>query len=129
MIKGITQSGRYTMVSGGQSSGPYFNQSYSAGQNLMVGQVRYNPSSQSMEAYDGSTWLQLGGSYASVGLTGEAESLLDWARDKRNEEFQWKALAEQHPAVADALESLRLAEERVKIVATLTKETPKVQPV
>jgi hypothetical protein len=122
MIKGITQTGRYTVVSGGQASNPYFNQSYSPTQNMMVGQVRYNPGSQYMEVYDGSSWLQLGTSYASVGLTGEAESLLDWARDKRNEEMQWRSLAEKSEAVKAALEELRIAEERVKIIATLATE-------
>jgi hypothetical protein len=128
MIKGISQSGRYTTVSGGSASTPYFNISYSTSANMMIGQIRYNPSTHNMEVYDGASWLQIGTSYASVGLTSEAESLLDWAREKRNEESNWKALAEQHPAVADALETLRLAEERVRIMTTLTKEEPKVQP-
>jgi hypothetical protein len=128
MIKSISQSGRYTTVSGGSASTPYFNNSYSTSANMMIGQIRYNPGTHNMEVYDGASWMQIGTSYATVGLTSEAESLLDWAREKRNEESNWKALAEQHPAVADALETLRLAEERVRIMTTLTKEEPKVQP-
>jgi hypothetical protein len=119
MINGITQSGRYTVVSGGQAGSLYMN-SY-AGQS-MVGQMRFNTSSQNIEVYDGNNWQMMPSGYATVGLTGEAESLLDWARDKRAEEMQWKAMAQQHPAVAEAIEALRLAEERVKIIATLCKE-------
>jgi hypothetical protein len=59
---------------------------------------------------------------ATVGLNDEAESLLDWARQKRDEEYRIKSLAAKHPTVADALESVAKAEEQVRIVAALVQQ-------
>ena len=118
MIKGITQSGRYTMVSNGNAS-TYVN-NYSGSQG--VGNMRYNTSSQNMEVYDGSNWVMLNTSYASVGLTPEAESLLDWAREKRNEELAWKALAEKNQAVKIALDNLEEARRQLDVTAKLARE-------
>jgi hypothetical protein len=119
MIKGITQTGRYMMISGGTPGSTYVN-NYSGSQG--VGNMRYNTTNQSVEVYDGNIWIQLSMSYASVGLTGEAESLLDWAREKRNKEIELTALANKHPAVAKALENLNKAQEQLDLIAILSKD-------
>ena len=118
MLNGITQSGRYTVVSGGSSS-TYVN-GYSGSQG--VGNLRYNTSTQNMEVYDGNNWIMLNMGYATVGLTGEAESLLDWARQKRDEELAWKSLAEKNAAVKIALEHLEEARRQLDITAKLARE-------
>ena len=118
MLKGITQSGRYTMVSGGSAS-TYVN-GYSGSQG--VGNIRFNTSTQNMEVYDGNGWIMLNMGYATVGLTGEAESLLDWARQKRDEELAWKALAEKNAAVKIALDNLEEARRQLDITAKLARE-------
>lgn len=119
MIKGITGGGRYMTVMGGQASSTYVN-NYSGSQG--VGNMRFNTSSQNFEVYDGNTWQMLGSSYATVQMTPEAEELLDWAREKRNKELEYKALANKHPAIANALEALNKAQEQLDIITILSKE-------
>ena len=118
MIKGITQSGRYTTVSNGNAS-TYVN-SYSGQQG--VGNMRFNTSTQNMEVFDGNNWVMLNMSYASVGLTPDAESLLDWAKEKRNEELAWESLAKDNQAVKIALENLNKARQQLDITAKLARE-------
>lgn len=118
MIKTINASGRYMQVSGGNSS-TYIN-NYSGLQG--VGNMRYNTSSQQMEVFDGNNWIQLAMDHASVGLNYEAESLLDWARQKRDEELAWKSLAEKNQAVKIALDNLEQARQQLDITAKLARE-------
>lgn len=118
MIKDITASGRYVQVTGGSSS-TYVN-NYSGSQG--VGNMRYNTSNQNMEVYDGSNWITLNMGYATVGLNSEAESLLDWARKKRDEETEWYKLASNSEAVRIALEQLEQARERLELTAILARE-------
>ena len=118
MIKGITQSGRYVTVSNGNAS-TYVN-SYSGQQG--VGNMRYNTSSQNMEVFDGNSWVMLNMAHASVGLNGEAESLLDWARKKRDEEHEWYKLASSNEAVRIALEQLEQAKTRVELTTILARD-------
>jgi hypothetical protein len=118
MIKDIMPSGRYVQVSGGSSS-TYVN-GYSGLQG--VGNMRYNTTSQNMEVFDGNNWIQLNMGIASVGLNGEAESLLDWARRKRDEEMEWQNLAASSEAVKIALDNLEQAKRQLAITAHLAKE-------
>jgi hypothetical protein len=118
MIKNITASGRYVQVSGGTAS-TYVN-GFSGAQG--VGNMRYNTSNQSMEVFDGSNWIMLNMDYATVSLNGEAESLLDWARQKRNEELAWESLAKDNQAVKIALDNLEQAKRQLDVTAKLARE-------
>ena len=118
MIKDIHASGRYVQVSGGAAS-TYVN-GYSGLQG--VGNMRYNTTNQNMEVFDGNNWIQLAMGYSSVGLTGEAESLLDWARKKRDEELAWQSLASKNVAVKIALDNLEEAKRQLDITAKLARE-------
>jgi len=118
MIKNITPIGRYITVSGGNSS-TYVN-GYSGAQG--VGNMRFNTSTQNMEVFDGSNWIMLNMDYASVGLNSEAESLLDWARKKRDEELAWQNLAATSQAVKIALDNLEQAKQQLDITAKLARE-------
>jgi hypothetical protein len=117
MIKGITQSGRYVTVSQGNNSLPYVP---SNSNNPIQGMIRV--SNQDMQVFDGSSWITLTSSYSTVGLTGEAESLLDWARKKRDEEMAWESLAKENQAVKIALDNLEQARRQVDITAKLARE-------
>ncbi len=117
MIKGITQTGKYTVVSGGTSSNPYISPG-AAG----AGMVRWNPNMHQLEVNDGNSWQQISMNFATVGLTVEAELLLDWAREKMREEQEMKRLAEHHPAVAIAIENLNKAQQQLKATVILSKE-------
>ena len=119
MINAIMPTGKYVQVSGGSAS-TYIN-NYSGSQG--VGNMRYNTSMQRMEVYDGQNWQQLNMSSAYVGLNHEAESLLDWAHKKREEELKWQSLAETNSAVKIALENVEKAKQQLKITATLAQET------
>lgn len=118
MIKGINTIGKYTQVTGGNYS-TYVN-NYSGAQGL--GNMRYNTSNQNMEVFDGNSWIMLNMGYTSVGLTPDAESLLDWARKKRDEELEREQLAQSNPAIKDLMNQIKEKEEQIKIVQTLIKE-------
>lgn len=104
MIDNIIATGKYTQVYSGSSS-TYVN-GYSGAQG--VGNMRYNTANQRMEVFDGSNWVILNTSSASVGLNPEAESLLDWARKKRDEEFALQSLMDKHPGLKEAYERLEI---------------------
>jgi hypothetical protein len=67
---------------------------------MSAGMVRYNSSSQNLEVYDGNSWLALSGS-ADVGLSPEAQQVMDWAYKKMIEEEQLEALLAKHPGLRD----------------------------
>ena len=118
MIKGITQQGSFITVSNGSPSTTYI----SAG-SVGSGMMRYNGNMNCIEVNDGNMWKQLESSYATVGLTPEAESILQWARQKRNEELEMTALGKTHPAVKIALENIKKAEQQLKATVILSRET------
>ena len=118
MINNILPSGRYMQVSGGNAS-TYVN-GYSGAQG--VGNMRYNTTTQCMEVFDGNAWIMINMSSASVGLNSEAESLLDWARKKRDEEEAWYKLATTNEAVRIALEQLEQAKQRLELTAHLARD-------
>ena len=118
MINNIFPTGRYVQVSGGQAS-TYIN-NYSGSQG--VGNMRYNTANQRMEVFDGNNWTQLNMGSASVGLSPEAEVLLDWARERRNEELAWQSLAKENQAVKIALDNLEQARRQLDITAKLARE-------
>jgi hypothetical protein len=118
MIKGIVAAGQYTMVSNGNSS-TYVN-AYGGAQG--VGNVRFNTTNQNLEVFDGSSWVMLNMSFASVGLTGEAESLLDWAREERAARQKAENMALTNVTVADALNRVREAEQQLIVIAALCEQ-------
>lgn len=115
MIKDITTSSRYMQVSG--SSGHTYVNGYSGSQG--VGNMRYNTSNQNMEVFDGNNWITLGMGFTSVGLTMEAEALLDWAREERNKQLAREAKIQTNPALRKAYEAIQRAEENFDMLEAL----------
>ena len=72
------------------------------------GQMRYNSTSSCMEIFDGSVWQPVGNSISQIGLTPEAEEILDWARKKRQEEVNLMMRMEEHPGLKDAYERFKI---------------------
>jgi hypothetical protein len=103
MINGITTGGRYITVSGGSGSNPYISPG-----SVGAGMLRWNPNMNCMEVSDGNIWKTLSMDYASVSLTPEAESLLDWARQKKQEEQSLEAMMEKYPGLKKAKENFDL---------------------
>ena len=110
MIKSLYSSGPFLWVTGGTPGTPYVNPTGGTG----VGNMRYNPNSQNIEIYDGHNWTIMSSHSANVGLDSEAVSLLEWAREKRNEEAKIKALADKHPGIKDLKEKLDIMMALVK---------------
>lgn len=119
MIKGINQGGRYINVTGGMPGSNYIN-NFSGAQG--VGNMRFNTSNQNVEVWDGNSWLTLQSSYATVQLDDEAIRLLDWAKEQRDRQLEKVTLAKTHPAIANALEAVKKAEEQLEIITILSKE-------
>jgi len=122
MIKGIYSGGKYVQVNNGSPAWPSIYSSHSStpssGSQSFAGQIRYSTTSSSMEIFDGSVWQAIGNSISQVGLTNEAEELLDWVRKKRQEEVNLMMRIEEHPGLKDAYE-------KFKIMDALTLEEEK----
>ena len=111
MIKNISALGKYIQVNGGNNVYPYISPGAAN-----AGQLRFNTNTSNLEIWDGVAWKDISNNFASVGLNHEAESLLDWARVKRDEDLKLKSLVEAHPGVRDLKEKLDI------LVALVQKE-------
>lgn len=120
MISNLATVGKYLHVTGG--GGTHISRSYNSNAK-MVGDMMYDVDSQCIKVYDGSSWVTLLSPPVTVGLTGEAESLLDWAKQKRIEEWERERLAETNPAVKDLVNQIKEKEEQIKMVTALLKST------
>jgi hypothetical protein len=116
MIKGLQGISGVT-VSAGNTTLPYVGPNIS---NPMTGMLRINGTE--MEVFNGSSWLMLSTSYATVGLDQETQDLLKWARKKRDEENKWYILASSSEAVRIALEQLEQAKTRLELTAILSRD-------
>jgi hypothetical protein len=117
MLQGINTSGRYIQVSGGTSSS-HVSKNYNSN-GYMTGDMRYDLDSQCMKVFDGSSWQTLTSSYATIELTYEAESLLNWARQKRDEERLLEKQAQEHPTIKNLVDQIKDKQEQIKMVQTL----------
>ena len=124
MIGNIHSNSPYITVSGGMSN-TYIN-GYSGAQG--VGNMRYNTTMQKIEIFDGSNWIQLNMGSTGISLSGEADSLLNWARQRRNEELELESLAERSPAIKDLMDQIKEKQHQIKMVKTLI-DSPGNEPV
>jgi hypothetical protein len=122
MIKSLYSTSPFITVSGGTPQNTYIGHSNGPG----VGNMRYNPNGNNIEVFDGSSWIMMYSNTASVDLSGEAVSLLEWARKKRNEELELARLAETNPTIKDLMDQIKQKQEQLSIVQTLIKEEVKV---
>ena len=116
MIKGLQGITGIT-VSGGNTALPYVGPNI---QNPMTGMIRINGTE--MEVFNGSSWLQLATSYATVGLDQDVLDIVQWARKKRDEEIQWQSLAKDNKAVKIALDNLEQARQQLDITTKLARD-------
>jgi hypothetical protein len=116
MIKNIT-GGRGTVVSGGSTTYPYVPMNSN---NPIQGMLRIN--NQDMQVFDGASWMTVGASYASIDLDADTQSLLEWARKKRDEEMILERLAETNPTIKDLVNQIKDKQEQLKIVQTLIQK-------
>jgi hypothetical protein len=117
MIKDVISTSPFVQVTGGGGYTPYINMS-----NPSAGMTRFNGNTQSIEVYDGASWMTLSSNVASVGLTGEAVSILSWAKQKMEDEVMLEKLAKEHPAINIALDNLKKAKIQLDATIILSKE-------
>ena len=112
MITNVYSTGAF-VTAHNLSSTPYVNPNAPSS-----GMLRYH--NNQLQVYDGSSWLLMSGT-ANVGLSPEAEEIMNWAREKMEEEREARAMAEQCPAVADALNVVWESEQQLKTIVALCR--------
>jgi hypothetical protein len=117
MLNGINSSGRYLQVIGG-STPTYVSKSYNSN-TFMQGDMRYDFDSQCMKVWDGQSWQSMVSGMATIELTYEAQTLLDWARKKKDEEMMLEKQAQENPAIKDLVDQIKQKQEQIQMVQTL----------
>jgi hypothetical protein len=124
MIKGL-MGGQGVVVSGGNTSIPYINMSSGYQSNPMQGMMRVSGSD--IQVFDGSSWVTLNSSYATVELNGEVQSIIQWAREERNKQLERTKLIKDNPALQKALEAIERAEANFDLLAKFVEHDNTVQ--
>ena len=116
MIKGL-QGNIGVTVNGGNTSVPYVNQNTN---NPIQGMIRVWGTD--MQVFDGSSWMNMSTSYATVGLDQDTQNLLQWVKSKQRQEIEILELATKNEAVRIALENVKKAQDQLTITAHLSRE-------
>lgn len=105
MIKGL--QGLYGVeVQSGNMSLPYVSPNHNS---PLQGVIRLN--NTDLQYFDGTGWMTLPSSYASVGLDSYTKDLLQWVDTQRTMAFNRMTLAQKHPQLVPALEAIKRAED------------------
>jgi len=116
MIKGL-MGGNGLNVNGGNTTVPYVSMDNTR---PMQGMIRVWGSD--MQVFDGGSWISMSTSYATVELNGEAQSLLQWAREQKNKQAEREARIKKNPALQKAFENIKRAEENFDLIDALVKD-------
>lgn len=109
----INSISRHLIVENDLPSRPFVDNSDAFG-----GLLRWNSQLNQQEVYNGSEWVRFDHETATIDLDYEAHSLLEWAKEKREEEQKLSEMMEQYPA-------LKKAKENFDVVLNLTKDNYK----
>jgi hypothetical protein len=116
MIKGI-MGNKGVIVSAGDVSTPYISNNSS---NPIQGMIRLWGSD--FQVFDGTAWIQLASSYATVSLDQDTQDLLQWARTQRQLEMNRATLIENNPALEKAYKAILRAEQNFDILSKFVEE-------
>jgi len=116
MIKGL-MGGTNVIVSGGSTSVPYVSQNNT---NPMQGMIRVWGSD--MQVFDGNAWMTMSTSYATVDLSADVQTLLQWAREQKIKQANREARIKKNPALQKAFENIKRAEENFDLIDALVKD-------
>jgi hypothetical protein len=111
MIKGL-MGNQGVIVGGGNTSVPYINMNTS---NPMQGMIRVW--GNDMQVFDGTSWMNMSTSYATVSLDADSQDLLQWARTQRQLELNRATLVKNNPALKKAYEAVKRAEDNFDILS------------
>ena len=121
MIKAVIGRGSI-IVDGGYPSYPYF----SMNSNPMTGMVRFNPSNQNTEVFDGTGWSGQSSASPMIGLSPIAETAIAWAITKMENEAYILGLSKEYPAVKNLLDQQNDIKHKIDMVVALVKPEVKV---
>jgi hypothetical protein len=82
--------------------------------NPIQGMLRLN--NQDMQVFDGSSWITVGASYASVDLDADTQGLLEWARTERSKQAVREERIRNNTALRKAYEAIQRAEANFDIL-------------
>ena len=99
-------------VSGGDTSLPYVNANPS---NPLQGMLRIN--NTNIEVFTGAGWQIVNSSYATVSIDQEVLDVIQWARTQRTMAMNRLTLAQNNPALMNALEKLKKAEDDFELLS------------
>jgi hypothetical protein len=102
MIKGL-QGSAHVVVTGGNTSVPYVNSNMN---NPITGMMRINGTD--LQVFDGSSWLSMSTSYATVALSPTTEEAINWVKRKMQEEKDLHERMERHPGLKQAWEQFHI---------------------
>lgn len=105
------------VVNGGNTSVPYVN---SNANNPIQGMLRV--SGTDMQVFDGTTWVTMNASYATVSLDQDTQDLLQWARTQRQLQLIRATLIENNPALENAYKAILRAEQNFDILSKFVEE-------
>ena len=117
MINSFYSPGKFIQAYLGTDNNPYVSMSVPS-----AGLVRYNGDYKRLEVYNGSTWLAIDGTSATVNMKPEAEQAIEWALKQMAQEKEWYELASTNEAVRIALEQLEQAKTRLELTTILAKD-------
>ena len=121
MIQNIYGSNGIKVV-GHQPTLPYINMT-----NMSAGSVRYNGKIASLETYDGNSWVTLNSDAgASIELDASVTEIIQWAKQKKDEEVELEKLAISNAAIRDLVYDLNETKNKIKMVQILLKENESV---
>lgn len=115
MIKSIA-GGQGISVTNTGISWPFF-QTYN--NNPLTGTVRYDGQTQNLMVYDGISWHVLTTPYPLIELSPDVHELLQWAKQKRDQEYNLRELVNKYPTLEDAKKQLDKAKEQFQILAIM----------
>jgi hypothetical protein len=89
------------------------------------GAIQWNGNTKCFEVSTGSGWQKIEMD-VSLNTTSEVTVILQWAKAKMIEDHELKILAESNPTILDLLNTIKDAQQKIKIVQTLIKAEVKV---
>lgn len=122
MIRNINGGGRYITVSGGNPTYPYVSPGTSG-----AGMVRWNNNMNTFEINDGNTWKTLNMDYTTVQMSPIAESAIDWAIRKMNEERDLDELCKRFPGLEKARNNFEMFRRLAESALNDNSESAQVQ--
>ena len=98
--------GMGSVVAHSSTSSTYISSSLPVGTEIPVGEVRMQDTR--LHCYTGSAWTPILPGIATVSLTPEAESAIEWAKRAQARQVEMEAAAANNPALRKAIDNLNL---------------------